>query len=109
MCIRHGALRLGIRGRPLLRTGRARRQLPVVLEQVLEEAVVPLRRLVGPCPLQPAGERVGAVAAVEVVSPAEALLLDGGSLGFRAYVLRTDCAVRLAERVAADDERNRLL
>ena len=107
--IRHRVLGLGVRGRPLLRAGRARRQLPVVLEQVLQEAVVPLRRLVGPCALQPAGERVGAVAAVEGVLPAETLLFDRGSLGLRTDVLRTDCTMGLAERVAADDERHRLL
>src|SRR6266540_2573711 len=109
MRIRHRALGLGIRGRPLLRTGRARRQLPVVLEQVLEDAVVPLRRLVGPCALQPAGERVDAVAVGEAVLPPEALLLERGSLGFRTDVLRTDCTMSLAEGVAADDQRKRLL
>ena len=109
MSIRHGALGRGIRGSPLLRTGGARRQLPVVLEQVVEVPVVPLRRLVGPCALQPAGERVGALAAAEGVPPAEALLLEGATLGFRTDVLRTDCTMALAEGVAADDERNRLL
>src|SRR5438105_2823583 len=95
----------GIRGSVLLRTGGARRQLPVVLEQVLQVPVVPLRRLVGPCALQPAGERVGAVAAAEAVPPAEALLLKGSSLGFRTDALRTDCTMCLAERVSAGDER----
>ena len=57
--VRHGALGLGILGRPLLRPGGARRQLPVVAEQVVQVPVVPLGRLVGPGALQPAGERVG--------------------------------------------------
>src|SRR5918994_7441037 len=109
MSIGHGALGRGISGSPLLRTGGARRKLPVVLEQIVQELVVPLRRLVGPCALQPAGNRVGASAAAEGVPPAEALLLEGGSLGFRTEVLRTDRTMDLAERVAADDERNGLL
>src|ERR671910_1336986 len=109
MSIGHGALSRGISGSPLLRTGGARRERPVVLEQVVQEPVVPLRRLVGPCALQPAGDRVGAIAAAEGVPPAEALLIEGGSLGFRTDVLRSDRTMGLAECVAAADERNCLL
>ena len=107
--VRHRALRLRIRRRPLLRTGRAGRQLPVVCVQVLEEAVVPLRGLVGPGTLEPACERVGAVAAVDAVLPAEALVLDRRCLRLRPDELGRDRAVRLAEGVAADDERYRFL
>ena len=92
MSIRHGALGLGILGRPLLRTGGARRQLPVVLVQVVQEPVVPLRRLVGPCALEPAGDRVGALAAAEGVLPAEALLLEAGALWFGTDVLGAGAA-----------------
>src|SRR5918994_3066244 len=109
MRIGHGALSLGILGRPLLRTGRALCQLVVVLVQVVEESAVPLRRLVGPRALQPAGDRVGALAAAEGDPPAETLLLERGTLGFRTDVLLTDGTMGLADRVAADDERNRLL
>ena len=110
MRIRHGAFRLGILRRPLLRTGGARRQLPLVLEQVLEEPVVPLGRIVGPCAFEAAGDRVGALAAAVLVLPAQALLLDGGALGFRTDVVnRRGSTMGLADRVAADDERNRLL
>ena len=107
--IRHRALGLGIRRRPLLRAGGARRQLPLVLEQVVEVPVVPLRRVVGPGALEAAGDRVGALAAAEAVLPAQALLLDRAALGLRPDVLGTGGAVALAERVAADDERDRLL
>src|SRR5207237_2101019 len=55
------------------------------------------------------GERVGALAGAEGVPPAQALLLDGARLGFRTGVLRTDCTMALAERVAADDEGDGLL
>ena len=73
--IRHGGLRLRILRPPLFRAGGARCQLPVVREQVVQEPVVPLRRRVGPCALEAAGDRVEPVAVAEGVLPAEALLL----------------------------------
>src|SRR5215213_10719202 len=106
MRIRHRALGRGIRGGPLLRAGGARRQLPVVREQVVQEPVVPRCRRVGPGTFEAARERVGALAAAEGVPPAEALLLEGASLGLRTDVVRTGCTVGLAERVAANDERS---
>ena len=106
----HGALRLGVLGCPLLRTGRALRQLPLVPEQVLEVAVVPADRVVGPRTLQPAGDRVATLAGPEAALPAESLLLDAGTLGLATHVLvGVGGAVGLAERVAAGDERDRLL
>src|SRR5262249_34927859 len=77
--------------------------------QVVQVPVVPLRRLVGPGALEPAGDRVGALAAAEGVLPAEALRLDGGALGFRTDVPGRSRTMALADRVTADDERNRLL
>jgi hypothetical protein len=82
MSIGHRALRRGILGSPLVRPGRAGRQLPVVLEQVVLIPVVPPRRLAGPRALQPAGDRARAVAIS--VLPAQALLLNRGRLGLPA-------------------------
>ena len=65
--------------------------------------------VVGPGALEPAGDRVDALAAAEAVLPADALVLDGAPLGLGADVVGVDGAVALAERVAADDERHRLL
>src|SRR5215471_8172872 len=94
----------------ILPQGGARRQLPLVLVEVLEEPVVPLRRVIGPCALQPAGNRSGAFAAAKAVLPAEALLLQAGALRFGTDVLgirgSTMC---LTDRVAADNERKGLL
>ncbi len=73
-----------------MRTGRTLRQLPLVAEQVVEVVVVPLRRVGGPCAFQPAGDRVAAIAAAKAVLPAEALLLEAGTLGFGTDVLRPD-------------------
>ena len=105
--VRHGVLGLGVLGRPLLGAGRALGELVVVGEQVVQEPVVPLRRLVGPRALEPTGERVGAVAGLVAVLPAQALVLDGTALGFGTEVLLTDCTVGLADRMAADDEGER--
>ena len=84
----HRVRRRGIRRHPLLRAGRALRQLPLVLEQVVEEPVVPLGRVVGPRAFEPAGDRVGALAGADRVVPAEALRLDGAALGLGADVGR---------------------
>src|SRR3954451_6074659 len=92
-----------------MRAGGALRQRPVVSEQVVQEAVVPLRRLVRPSALQPAGDRVGALAAAGAVPPTQALLLEWGGLGFGTDVVRVDRTVGLAEGVAAGDEGKRLL
>ena len=50
--IRHGARCRCVLGRPLVRAGGALRQLPLVAEQVVEEVVVPLGRVGGPCAFQ---------------------------------------------------------
>ena len=96
-------------GCPLVRAGRALRQLPLVAEQVPEEVAAPLRRRRGPGDLQAAGDRVAARARAEAALPAEALRLDVGGLRIGAHVRRGAGAVGLAEGVAAGDQRDRLL
>src|ERR1700737_3242876 len=63
---------------PLMRAGRALRQLPVEAEQVLEVVVAPLRGRAGPRDFQAAGDGVTARALPEGAPPAEALLLEAG-------------------------------
>src|SRR5262249_23528990 len=93
-----------------LAAGRARRQLIIVLVEVVEEPVVPLRRLGGPGALEPARDRVVALAAAKTVPPAETLLLHTGAFRFGTDVPDSGGGtVGLADRVAADDECNRLL
>src|SRR5208337_4816671 len=95
---------------PLPRTARALPHLPLVAEQVVEETVVPLHRVGGPCALQTAGDRVVAFAASKGVPPAETLLLEGGTLGFGTDVLsRIGSTMGFAKGVAASDQRNGLL
>src|ERR1700688_3463540 len=95
-------------GLPLMRTGRALRQLPFVAEQVLEEVVAPLRRCAGPGDFQAAADRVTTFACAKAARPAKALLLDAGSLRLRPHECRIAGTVGFAERVTAGDERNRL-
>ena len=63
--IRHRAGAGAVLRLPLMRAGRALRQLPFVAEQVLEEVVAPLRRRGGPGDLEAAGDRVAALARAE--------------------------------------------
>ena len=107
--VRDGVGAGGAGGLPLLRAGRALGQLPVVAEQVLEEAAAPRRRRRRPRDLQPARDRVPALAAAEAALPAEALLLERGGLRLGPDVVGGAGSVGLAEGVAAGDQRDRLL
>src|SRR5688572_287949 len=98
-----------IGGDPLLRAGGAGRELPLVLVEVLEEAVVPLNRVIGPGALEAAGDRVATLTGAVGVVPADPQILGGGSLRLWTDVGRRGGAVGLAEGVATDDERNCLL
>src|SRR5205823_1734379 len=84
-------------------------QLVVVVEQIVEISVVPARRLVRPRALEAAGDRVVALAGAEAVHPAEALVLDGATLGLGTDQVRIARTMALAEGVAAADEGDRLL
>src|SRR5581483_1645289 len=96
--------------RPLVRAGRALRQLPFVVEQVTEEIVAPLRRRLCPGHFQAAADGVGALASSKRVLPAEPLLLDIAPLRFGSNILSGNRrTVSLAECVAAGNQRNRLL
>ena len=80
------------------------------LVEVVEVAVRPLGRGRRPRALQTAGDRVAGVAGAVRAGPAEPLLLDRRALRLRSDVpLRACRAVCLAERVAARDQRDRLL
>src|SRR5665213_134559 len=93
---------------PLFRTGRTLRQLPFVLEQVVEEVVAPLGRRLRPGDFRTAGDGVGAEALAMFALPAEALILDGAVFWLRAHQRRIARAVGLAEAVAAGNQRDSL-
>src|SRR5208337_2812522 len=97
-------------GRPLLSACGALRQLPFIAEQILQVIVVPLCRVVCPCTLQAARYRIRALAAAKAVFPAQALLFDGSSFGYRTDILeRIGSSMGFAEGVSAGDEGNGLL
>src|SRR5579871_6981135 len=110
MRIRHHAGSGPVLRLPLMCAGRALSQLPVILEQVLEEVVAPLRRRRGPGDFQAAADGVVAVPAAIRVLPTHALLLDRRTLGLRPDILaRIRCTVGLAEAMPARNERNGFL
>ena len=96
-------------GAPLVGAGRALGQLPLVAEQVREEAVAPLGRRRGPGDLEAAADRVTADAGAERACPAEALQRDAAGFRRHADQGRVAGAMGLAEAVTAGDERYGLL
>ena len=95
--------------RPLPSARRALGQLPLVAEQHVQIAVVPLGRGRRPSAFQTAADLITTLAAAIAALPAEALLFDGGSLGCRPDQRRIAGAMAFAEGVAADGERDGLV
>ena len=107
VCIRHGARSCATLRGPLVRTAGTFCQFPLVLEEDVEVVVVPSDRVGRPCALDPAADRIVALAGAETILPAEALRLDAGALGFGTDILaRFGGAVALAEGVPAGDKRH---
>src|SRR6478736_6090041 len=90
---------------PLFGPRRALRQLPFVLEQVVEEVVAPRRRRLRPGDLRTPGDGVGPEARTMLALPAEALILEGTAFRLGANQRRIAGAVGLAEGVTAGDQR----
>src|SRR5580698_1965863 len=108
--IGNGTIRRAVLGSPLVRTGWALHQLPLILVQIFQEVVAPLHWRGGPYHLDAAGDRIGAYAAAIGIFPTQALLLDGRTLRFGAdKFARIGSAMGLAERVPAGNERNGFL
>src|SRR5262245_23382418 len=107
--MRQGAGARAVLRLPLMVAGRALREFPLEAEQVLEVVVAPLRGRRGPGDFQSAGDRVSALAGAKFVSPAKALLGEFGRFGIRSTIGLSGSSVGLAEAMAADDERHRLL
>ncbi len=76
---------------------------------MLEEVVAPSDGGRRPGDFETARDRVGALTGLVAALPAKALLLEVAALGLGANVARRRRAVRLAKRVAAGDERHRLV
>mmetsp|Transcript_26602 Transcript_26602/g.61573 ORF Transcript_26602/g.61573 Transcript_26602/m.61573 type:complete len:373 (-) Transcript_26602:487-1605(-) len=88
-------------GEPLVVAPRTLRRGPIVAEELAEEGVAPSRRRGRPLQLEAAGKGVGALAAATLPRPrVRGVVPRGGPGAFGAG------AVRLAEGVAAADERH---
>ena len=109
MRVRYGALRGLIGGDPLVRSCRTLRELPLVAEERVEVAVVPLRRRGSPCALEAAGDGVAAVTGAEAALPPESHLVQRRGLRIWTEVGRRSGTVVLAEGVAACDQRHGLI
>src|SRR5690606_33991213 len=94
---------------PLERTGRALLGLPLVVEQQVQIAVVPLGGVGGPRAFQAAGHRIVTDAALGVVVPAQALLLHVGRFRLGTQQSGVAVAVALAHGVAANRQRGSFL
>ena len=106
--VRDRALALAVLRPPLVRTSRTLGQLPLVAEQMREEAVAPLRGRRRPGDLEPAADGVAPNACAVAAFPAQALRLERSRLGVGTDVGRGAGAVSLAKRVPAGNERHRL-
>src|SRR5688500_18064763 len=108
MRVRHGAgARVALRF-PLVRASGTLGQFPFETEQVLEKVVAPLRGSLAPGDFQAAGDRVTGMASAEGVMPAQALGSDIAALAVGSDVGGRAGAVRLAEGMAAGNERDSL-
>src|ERR1700761_5949766 len=104
MGIRHRTCANITLGLPLMCAARALGQLPLVLEEVLEEVVAPLRRRAGPGDFQPARDGIAGNAGCIGARPSETLLFDCRTFRLCANVRRRgSCPMRLAEGVSAGD------
>src|SRR5690606_2135285 len=77
-------------------------------EEVPEEVVAPLGRRRRPGDFEARADRVAALAGAELVVPAKALRLDAGGFGLGTDIVGRTGAMRLAEGVAAGDQRHGL-
>src|ERR1700751_4241942 len=80
------------------------RQLPVVLEEVLEIVVTPFCRRAGPCDFETAGDGVACDASGVSAWPAETLLLNCRAFRLFAQLGAGPGSVSLAEGVTAGDQ-----
>ena len=102
VCVRHRA-RTGVAlGLPLIGTGGALREFPLVVEEVFEVVITPAGGRGRPRAFETARDGVLAMAGAVGVVPAEALRLDRRTGGFGADVFaRIGRSVDLTEGVAA--------
>ena len=94
---------------PLPSPGRGLLQPPVIAQQQLEVAVVPLGGMSGPCPLNTTGHGIASDAPRLVIVPAQTLLFQVGPLRRGAEVGGVAVAVSLADGVTTGGQGDGLL
>ena len=94
---------------PLVRACGRLRQFPLIAEQVVEIAHVPLGRMLGPGALDPRGEGVGCQALVARVGPAKALRVNRATFRLGSDMGEIAAAMRLADGVASACQRRGFL
>ena len=99
-------LLLHVLGQPLLGASGAVDQFPLVAEEHVEITVVPLRRIGLPGAFDTAGRGVDTLPGAEGVLPAQTHLFKRRGFRFGADQLGIAGAMRLAEGVAAGDQRH---
>src|ERR1700722_2480999 len=109
MCVRNSAGAAAVLRSPLVGAGRALGQLPFVTKQVLEEFNAPPGGCAGPGYFEATGDGISRPTCTVTALPTEALCLEIAAFGLCANVRSRTRAVRLAEGVAASDQRDSLL
>ena len=94
-------LRTAVLRVPLMGAGGALVEFPLIAEEHVEIAVVPLGGVGLPGAFDAAGDGVHALAAAEVALPSKAHLLHGSRFRLTAHMVLGASAMRLAEGVAA--------
>ena len=92
--------------RPLIGTGRALCQLPLIAEQHVEITIVPLDRIRRPGTLEATCDGVNALAALEVTAPAKTLFLNAGTFRLGPDKTGITGAMTFAKGVTAGNKRH---
>ena len=106
LVVRIGNVGAGIFRFPLIGAGRTRLEFPFIFEQIVEKVIAPLRRCLRPGDFRAARDGVRAEAHAVLALPAKALIFDRSAFRLWADQGRITRAVRLAEAVAACNQRD---
>ncbi|OQB54137.1 MAG: hypothetical protein BWX99_02223 [Deltaproteobacteria bacterium ADurb.Bin151] len=105
--VHHHVFFFNIFGQPLICTGRALDQFPIIFEEHLQIAHVPCRRIRFPGAFEAAGDGIASFAAFETAFPAKALFFDGGGFRFGPHMGCRPCAVAFTKSMASGNQRDR--
>src|ERR1039458_5471295 len=108
--VRNGTRACVALGLPLVCSGRALGQFPLIAKKIDEKVVAPFGWRWGPGNFKAAADGSVAIPAAKIVLPAQALFFNTGALRLATDILhRVGCAMSLSEGVTAGDKGNCLL